>query len=67
MSIHTTQGHSDHAPVCARCDGDVVTPVRDPHAVAWLGDGASTWCSQDCMVADAEQRIEAAGSAGWSV
>jgi len=53
--------------VCVRCGGDVVTPVRDPHAVAWLGEGASTWCSQECWDDDVDALIEAAGSAGRSL
>jgi hypothetical protein len=44
---------------CDFCGGPILVPVRDPVAVSWLGDQASTWCSQACMTAQAEARIEA--------
>ena len=47
---------------CDWCDGPVVEPVRDGEAVSWLGKGASTFCSQTCLDAHDEQRINAAGN-----
>ena len=47
---------------CDWCDGPVVEPVRDAEAVAWLGKGASTFCSKACLDAHDEQRINAAGN-----
>jgi len=47
---------------CAWCDSPVVQPVRDAEAVSWLGKGAATYCSQTCLDAHDEQRINAAGA-----
>jgi len=47
---------------CEWCDGLVVEPVRDGEEVSWLGKGASTYCSQTCLDAHDEQRINAAGN-----
>ena len=47
---------------CDWCDGPVVEPVRDGEAVSWLGKGASTFCSQTCLDAHDESRINAAGN-----
>jgi len=47
---------------CDWCDSPVVQPVRDAEAVSWLGKGASTFCSQTCLDAHDEQRINAAGN-----
>jgi hypothetical protein len=47
---------------CDWCDGPVVEPVRDAEAVSWLGKGAATYCSQACLDAHDEQRINAAGN-----
>ena len=44
------------------CDGPVVEPVRDPEWVAWLGDSAPPFCSQACLDAHDEARINAAGN-----
>ena len=48
---------------CEWCDSPVVEPVRDDEAVSWLGKGASTFCSQTCLDAHDEARINAAGNA----
>jgi len=47
---------------CAWCDGRVVQPVRDDETVSWLGDSAPPFCSQTCLDAHDEQRINAAGN-----
>jgi hypothetical protein len=47
---------------CDWCDGPVTTPVRDAEAVSWLGKGAATYCSQTCLDAHDEARINAAGN-----
>jgi len=47
---------------CEQCDGPVVEPVRDGEEVSWLGKGAATYCSQTCLDAHDEQRINAAGN-----
>lgn len=47
---------------CDWCDSEVTEPVRDEQAVAWIGDGASTYCSRACMEAHTEHRINAAGN-----
>lgn len=46
---------------CDFCERPVATPIRDPEAVSWLGDGAATFCSTDCLDAYDEHRINAAG------
>jgi hypothetical protein len=47
---------------CEQCDGRVVQPVRDDETVSWLGDSAPPFCSQTCLDAHDEQRINAAGN-----
>jgi len=47
---------------CDFCDGPVVEPVRDAEEVSWIGKGAATYCSQTCLDAHDEQRINAAGN-----
>jgi hypothetical protein len=50
------------ATFCDFCDGPVVEPVRDAEEVSWIGKGAATYCSQTCLAAHDEQRINAAGN-----
>lgn len=38
--------HECHGPRCENLTSD---PVRDEQAVFWLGDGAETYCSNECM------------------
>lgn len=48
--------------ICNWCNTSTTEPVRDPVAVSWIGAFATTWCSQGCMDAEAEHRINAAGN-----
>ena len=46
----------DHLVECAYCDEEFTTePVRDPEEVAWRGEQARTYCSEECSVKHAEQ------------
>ena len=47
---------------CAWCDSPVVEPVRDAEAVAWLGKGAATYCTQACLDAHDEAAQNAEGN-----
>ena len=47
---------------CDWCDGPVVEDFSDAEWVAWLGDSAPPFCSQACLDAHDEQRINAAGA-----
>jgi len=47
---------------CDWCDRIVRVPVRDDEEVAWLHSGAATYCSQECLDAHDESRINAAGN-----
>jgi len=54
----------DTSLVCDFCDEEFTgEPVKDPEWVAWLGDSAPPFCSQTCLDAHDEQRINAAGNA----
>ena len=49
-------------PLCDFCSEPITgVPVVNPDEASWLGTGAATYCSRDCLDAHNEARIQAAG------
>lgn len=49
-------------PECDCCGMPCPTPVRDPTEVSWVGAGARSFCSPECLAARTEQQTDADGA-----